>query len=232
MSQTTNSNRDPNASRDWIRQIMTQARRVDEENGALRNLYKRAKAAGENIAEIRHAIRLSRLPHEEAIQITRDQVYYMALRNIPVTQASLFEGFDVELSDATRRADDVWDAQEKGYKAGRTGVRAEECPYIPGSELYAEWHSGWRAGQNAIARELGPDTKMADASRKRPRRAAEAPAMLPYETPQEDEAPAMEAPRKRAQRKAAAKRKVRKDKGMRRGRRNGPTTAEDGVAVY
>jgi hypothetical protein len=204
-----------------MRQIQTQQRRVDEERGALGALCKRARSAGENIKAIKEAIKASKQDPMIAVGEARDEIYYRALRIPLMTQASLFDGLDLSASDGTRQADDLFDARENGIDAGQRGAKPEECQYPPGSDPYAEWHAGWRQGQAALARKLGPDETMADPSRARPRR-KQASKLLPYEEPEP-----------RPKRKAAQKeRKVRRDKGQKKPRRNGPQIAEDGAVVY
>lgn len=165
----TNTFRDPAASLDWMRQIQAQQRRAAEENGVLRNLYKRAQAAGEDIKGMKLAIRMTKVAPEEAVAETKSSLYYMAIRNIPVTRESLFDGLDLHKSEQTRHDDDLWDAEEKGYLAGRHNVKIDECPYHPGAELHVKWVEWWNKGQAAIARELGPNAEQANASRRHPR---------------------------------------------------------------
>lgn len=237
---TTSNYRDPNASRDWLRQLMAADRLCEEQLAARRNLLKRMKAAGENTVAARKAIRLAKLSHENAIGDTRDLVYYMALRNIPVHQDDLF-AFDTAVNERTRHEDDIWDIQEKGYNAGRLGVRIEENPYPAGQQSHVEWQSWWHKGQEALARILGPDTKPADPSRKRPRQTrlpgtehrqrkpaterAETAALAAEVTPEP-------APVKQMRRKAEARKKSARRKANGRKRAPGPQRAEDGVTVY
>jgi hypothetical protein len=214
---TTNAGRDPNASREWMRKVQSQQRLCDEANGVLRNIYKQAKANGEDPPTMRRAIRATKLTPEEAVTNTRNLVYYMALRNIPVTQDALFADLDVGVTESTKHADDRWDAEDKGYRAGRMGLKIEDSPYTAGTEFFVAWEEHWRKGQASIAHEMSPDEKLADTSRARPRRATQT------------ELPGTEAakpPRKKAARKKAGRRKVA------RRRANGPTTAGDGVSVY
>lgn len=171
---TSPPDRDNDASLGWMRDVQLQQRRGEEENGSLRNLYKRAKAAGENVDAMRRAIRKlrSRSP-EEIISDLADEIRYLRLRKVEVTAQSLFDGMDLSMSDKSRQADDAWTAGDKGYRDGRQGVKIDESPYPAGSELFAAWEENWRAGQAAIARELGPDAKAASASRQRPNRTAQ-----------------------------------------------------------
>jgi ribosome modulation factor len=158
---------------DWTRQYRKQKRLCEEANGVLRNIVKRAKSDGVNTTAMINAVKASKLDPEVVAQDLRDQIRYMGLIHIPLTQASLFEGFDTTISQQTQREDDLWDAEDAGYKAGRHGVRIEECPYTPGTELHVHWLEWWNKGQAAIARELGPDVKVAGASKTRRKRATQ-----------------------------------------------------------
>lgn len=231
-------------SLDWMRQIQVQQRRCDEENGVLRNLFKRAKAAGENIKSMKSAIRATKLDPTEVVNDLRHQVRYMALRNIPVTPEELLRGWDNEVSQHTQREDDLWDAAERGYKDGRAGLKIEDAPYPPGSELFVAWQTDWIKGQTAIARELGPDAQQADPSRKRPTRARRAKAE--EETGEEAgeavqdgdegvETVAETAPATKPKRVAGPGKRLGRPKGstngVRRPRRQ-PTKQADGVTTY
>lgn len=216
--------RDPNASRDWLRQLMSADRICEEHLAARRNLLKRMKAAGENTVAARRAIRLAKLTNEDSVSETRDLVYYMALRNIPVHQDNLF-AFDLGVNERTKHDDDIWETQEKGYQAGRLGVKIEENPYLPGTEAHVEWLSWWHKGQEANARILGPDTKPADPSRQRPRQ-MRMPGTEHTQRQGEEPKPVRQMRRKAEGRKKAAR------KANGRKRAPGPQLAEDGATVY
>jgi ribosome modulation factor len=226
MSETagTNGGRDPNASREWRRKIQSQQRLVAEANGVLRSMYKSAKSDGENVKELRAAIIATKLTPEEAVASMRDRVYYMALCNLPVTQEALFADLDLVVTERTQHEDDIWDAQDKGYKAGRLGQKIEECPYKAGTELFVAWDEHWRKGQASIAREMSDGATQADASRARPDRSAQG------EMPEMPKSPRKAAPVKKA---AAKKKAARRKTPNRRGANGGAHTApEDGATVY
>jgi len=225
--ETTNY-RDPNASRDWLRQLMEHDRECETALNARRNTLKRAKAAGENTVAMRRAIRLAKLSHEEAVSTERDVIYYSALRHVPMHQDSLF-AFDLGITERTKRADDIWDVQESGFQAGRLGVSPNECKHPPGSEFHVEWMAWWAKGQAAIAHELGPDTKPPDATRKRRARQMRIPGTEPIQHRPPPPGVDPEPVRKMA-RKAAGRKKAKAKRGKGNGR--GPRTAADGAWVY
>jgi ribosome modulation factor len=157
---------------DWMRQIRQQKRKCAEENGVLRNILKRAKADGQNTKSMLDAIKTTKLDPAEVAANLREQLRLMALIHVPMTQAELF-AWDTAVTEKTQRADDMWDADDKGYRAGRHGAAIEEAPYSPGTELHVSWLAAWHKGQAAIARELGPDEKQASTARARPKRATQ-----------------------------------------------------------
>jgi ribosome modulation factor len=156
---------------DWMRQYRVQKRLCEEANGVLRSLIKRAKSDGINTKAMIEAVKASKLDPEVVAADLRDQIRYMGIIHVPMTQASLFDDYNVEVSTQTAHADDLWDADDNGYRAGRHGARIEDCPYDPGTELHVHWLQAWHKGQAAIARELGPDVKPASASKTRKRSA-------------------------------------------------------------
>ena len=165
-------------SLDWMRQIQTQQRKCDEENGVLRNLWKRAKAAGENIKSMRETIADSRLDPTVAVANMRDKTRYMVLRKMPVTQEALFS-WEEHVTEKTAAAEDIWEVEETGYKAGRAGAKIDDNPHLQGTEFFVVWRAWWEKGQAAIARELGPDARQASAARERPVREGPAQTELP-----------------------------------------------------
>jgi ribosome modulation factor/uncharacterized protein (UPF0335 family) len=157
---------------DWLRQVRQQRRKVAEENGVLRNIYKRAKADGVDIKAAQDAIEATKRDPDEVIAEMRNKIRYMGILHVKVT-AQDFESITTDVTQKTAREDDLWDADEKGYVGGRSGVKVDDAPYEPGTERHVHWMAAWHKGQAAIARELGPDTKVASISRGRPKRAVQ-----------------------------------------------------------
>lgn len=198
---TTNGPSDDDIS-EFIRTYRTQRRATDEANGVLRSIVKRAKSAGVNTKEMIAAVMATKLDPEVVAADMRDRIRYLALVRMPITQVDLFEGLVLnDVTSKTAAEDDVWTAQEAGYRAGRHGVRVDESPYMPGTEAFVEWQSWWLKGQTAIAKELGDNAEQADAGRARPKRTQEAMVDLG-----EAETEAQAKPRKA--KKAAAGRKA------------------------
>lgn len=168
----------PDESLAWMRQIQTQMRVCDSENAVLRNLWKRAKSSGENIKEMRATIADSRLDPTEVVSNMRDRARYQRLRRIPVTAEAIFS-WEETITDKTETEELTWDVEEAGYRAGRNGAKIDDNPHNPGTEFYVVWRSWWHKGQEAIARELGPDAEQASTSREHPARRGPAQSRVP-----------------------------------------------------
>jgi hypothetical protein len=173
MSSSLNSQPDQTASNDEVVVIMReydkQRRRCDEENGVLRNIVKRGKAAGINTKAMIATYLARRLDPDVVLADMRETIRYMSLRNIPMTQSLLFEGWDADLTDRSRSESSLWEAQEQGYRSGRSGSTPDDAPYPAGSPLHVEWIRGLNNGREAFARE-NPDVTPASTSRTRPSR--------------------------------------------------------------
>lgn len=153
---------------DWMRQYQTQKRSCQEANGVLRNIVKRAKADGINVTAMIATCEATKLDPDTVVKNVHDTVRYMSLRSIPVTAEAIFQNWDTRITEKSQAEDDIWTAEDQGYKAGRHGAAVESCTYHPGTELHVAWMTWWHRGQEAMAKELGPDAVQASAE-KRPR---------------------------------------------------------------
>ena len=161
-----------------FRALSGEARRLDREieslRGQRRAFAKRMKSAGINLAAFKLATSITKLDEGEAASELKDTLDYMRLFRMPMTQADL--GFtDGEPTVKVVREDDLWDAEEAGFRAGRHGEKIEACPYPTGSELFVTWRAWWGKGQAQIAKELGPNARVATPSRERPPRQGRIP---------------------------------------------------------
>jgi ribosome modulation factor len=152
-----------------MRQYRQQKRLCEEANGVLRNIVKRAKADGMNAKAMISAVKATKLDPVEVAKDLQDEIRYMQIIRIPITAEDLLAAWDSEVNSKTRREDDLWDADDKGYRAGRAGTDISEMPYDD-AEMEKHWKDAWHKGQAAIARELGQDVKQGNASRQRPAR--------------------------------------------------------------
>jgi hypothetical protein len=177
-TQNSHTGPSPDLEAEHARAYRTQKRVCDEATGVLRSLLKAAKADGINTKSMIAAVNCTKLEPEVAIKDLRDQIHWMLMFNMPMTQAELFATSDIEISSKTKALDDEWDAGDRGYHAGRGGQSIDECPYPGGSPLHVAWRTNWSKGQAAIARELGENVEQASGERARPKR-GEAQADMP-----------------------------------------------------
>jgi len=154
---------------DYLRQYSIQKRECESAQGVLRNIVKRAKADGINVKALTDAHRALKLDPGEVSAHLREFIRIVNLRNGGAIERDELFDWDTDVAPATRHADDIWDAENAGYIAGRNGVDIRECLYDPGSEQHAAWLREHQKGQAAIAREMGPGVERAPGGRSRPR---------------------------------------------------------------
>ena len=157
---------------DALRRVKRLKRDVDEANGVYRAELKALKAAGHNTKALIAAMNAEKRDPDQVKADIRDTAHLLALRKVISFAELLAETDDLNVTHKAQQDDDQWDAEDKGYRAGRHGADRAENPYDAGSELAETWDRWWVKGQAAIANEMGPGAKTADASRARPKRGA------------------------------------------------------------
>ncbi len=124
-------------------------------------------ASGIVIAEFdRHLVDEKRSGEErEAAEHAYRQ--YMAWRGKPIGfQGKLDLAADSPADALAFEQREVKRADRDGFKAGKSGDRADSNPWRPGSEPFAEWHSSWLRGQ---AEKVTAEIKPADQPKPRGR---------------------------------------------------------------
>jgi ribosome modulation factor len=227
-SQSVGGTPPPVVSNDAIKALMReyalQKRRCHEENGVLRNILKRGKKDGVNVKALVTAAEAAGQDSDVVIRDLSDTIHYMALRSIPVSRETLFDGWDTDVTGKSQSIDDLWTAGERGYHAGRDGQKVEDAPYLAGTEFHNEWLRNWQQGQAAIARELGPDAKVASTTRERPAGRGRQPRIPGTDAKQMAPKKAGSTRKRAASRKQPAKRKAPAR------RTNGRTVEQDATA--
>jgi ribosome modulation factor len=154
-----------------LREYRRQKRVCDEDNGVLRSIVKRWKAAGVPIPALIATAKATKRDPDEVVAEFASTVRMMHIARIPVTRESLFpEHAEVHFTEASEHETDMWEAEDRGYRAGRTNVPVDDCPYALGTEAQVMWQQWWHNGQASIARELGENARQADSSRQHPTR--------------------------------------------------------------
>jgi hypothetical protein len=155
-------------------EIARSIRDKDEAVSRHRLLIKRLKKSGLPTDALIEAHQLGQLPPEERRQRFIDRVRIEAVR-YPDSGEILLEKLntlDVRVSERARYADHLFAAEDAGYKSGRQGASADGNPHPSGSDMYAAWERYRQDGFRMREAEAGPESKVADASRSKPARAA------------------------------------------------------------
>jgi hypothetical protein len=157
-----------------IREILTNDRERDRVVAEGRNLRKRYKTLGVDLEALGITTKNRKRDIDEVVRTMKNTLHYMGLAGQQVSQGALFDGWTTTVSQEVKLGQDIWDAEDSGYMAGRHGVDIAECPYHPpGSELAAAWLSFHKKGRADAQKAQGPDTSTATAPRaRRPRQDA------------------------------------------------------------
>ena len=149
----------------------------NRENALLANIVKQGKAEGIPTKAAVEASQKMKAMGEGAADHLRDMIRVMALRNIPVTQPGLFDGWDLSLTQATREEDSAWRAESRGFDAGLHGADVSDNPFAPSTEVHVRWEIGRRNG--LATRERNTGGKAVTAPRRRPVRQLRMPGTEP-----------------------------------------------------
>lgn len=161
-----------------LREYLSAKRKIDELVGGLRAMLKRHQSAGIPTKAMLIVAQALRRPPEEVTRELRDVIRISTAARVPILPLDLFPNGVDQLPRVSARAradDDLWTAEDRGYKAGKTSVPQEDNPYQPGSELHVCWEKWWHNGQRAAGVGLPSEgDTVASTSRARPVRDAEA----------------------------------------------------------
>src|ERR1700743_2590957 len=91
--------------------------RCDQENGVLRNIVKMAKKDGVNTKMMIEVYQDKKKDPEVVVAEERDRIRYLSIGRIDIRASDLFEGWQPGVTDKTRAEDDIWHAEETGFKA-------------------------------------------------------------------------------------------------------------------
>ena len=154
----------------YTHELSRTKRAMDEAGSAHRLMVKRAKADGVPSDAILESIAMSRMDPADRLRKLGDRIRVEAIRYPESTEAltDLFGRMDTTVSEKARMTDTLFDAETRGYTAGKYAVPVEDNPYEAGTEMHAIWRQYWGRGQAANVAALGEGAKPADASRKKP----------------------------------------------------------------
>jgi ribosome modulation factor len=155
---------------EFVREATASKRQIEEATGRHRAIMKRAQSAGCNPKILALAIQSKRKDPVVVVSEIRDTVRVLNLVNVTMTQQDLFGGWEPAVNAGAKAVQELFDAEERGYKDGKNGVAADENPYTLGTEASQAWGRGWSNGKDAAAATKPAGAKAADATRKRPAR--------------------------------------------------------------
>lgn len=159
------SNSDPETKAKFLkfqREIALADRALKEAAGARKRVLRAAKVAGLNVQQIVAVLKAREKDPDVLAAQHNTFIRYCAWANLPIgTQTEMFgEGNlagDDNLTDAERREHVMFEANDSGYRAGRSGQdRTSSNPFPPGSETHVAFDTGYLRGQEAIAAEMDP----------------------------------------------------------------------------
>lgn len=154
----------------YTHELSRTKRAVDEASSAHRTMVKRAKADGVPSDAILESIAMSRLDPVDRLRKLGDRIRVEAIRYPESAEAltDLFGSMDVSVNEKARMTDTLFDAEVRGYTAGKYAVPVDDNPYEAGTEMHSVWRTFWGRGQAANVANMGKGEKAADASRKKP----------------------------------------------------------------
>jgi ribosome modulation factor len=167
----------------YTHELTRSKRKIDEATAAHRLLVKRAKGDGVPTAAVLESVAWSRLEPEERLARLIDRIRVESARYPENGReiTDLLANMDVRVSEKMRYTDTLFDAEQKGYQAGKYAAPVEDCPYPAGSELAATWRKYWHEGQAANALDLGDNARAASTKRDKPPTAKQRGMVLPLE---------------------------------------------------
>jgi hypothetical protein len=147
---------------------------VNRERMELTRLVKAAKKEGVPTAAVLEASKKRKAMDPDELRVhMREVIRTLALRNLPMKQSDLFDGWSLTVAETVRQEDATWRAEQLGQEQGLAGAADDSNPFAPGTELYVNWEVGRRAGIQARERFKGDGAAAAQAPRKRPSRGAQ-----------------------------------------------------------
>lgn len=184
-----------------LREIILARQKAETYQAHLRNAFKRADAMGFDTKQIKEVLKMRDRDPVELEAEMKVRAQYAQWAGVPVgSQLEMFSADQTGeaqaaqeadgLTDEERHAKDMFEAEQRGYYAGKRGDKLPDAnPFKAGEEAFVEFERGYWRGQEAIALEMAP--KDAPKRRGRPPKKAKDGATA-EDGPPKDEAPAGE----------------------------------------
>lgn len=144
---------------EFYRTTGTALREKETADGAYRAAMKAAKKAGIDTAMLTRARQIATsddVQHE--LHGLYTLIRYLKYLRVPIGQQLEMElGSDMPKVDgpsAEALKQDLWEAEDTGFRAGRNGGNRDDNPFPQGSEPHVKWDTGYLAGQKSIAQDM------------------------------------------------------------------------------
>jgi ribosome modulation factor len=137
----------------WLDKVEAAQRAVDKAKtpydsarAKLQNVYKGAEDDGVDCDALRQARRLHKNDRAAVARTYTETGRFLLLMGSPLAvQLELFK---------TPEWPEAVSANLQGYRAGKSGGNPDECPFLPGSENFDQWRTGYDSGQSELSEEL------------------------------------------------------------------------------
>jgi hypothetical protein len=158
----------------FIEELDNADQMVAEAVGNRKDTRKRAIGAGLNMKAVDQARKVAEQSGDKRDQHDRDFRQYMVWLSKPMGYQ--YDWIDPERRPASPNGEDLAAVSEHqqhqvemaGRAAGEAGRDRDRNPWSPGHLLHQTWDSAWLAGQEALARKIGPSEAPAPRKRGRP----------------------------------------------------------------
>jgi hypothetical protein len=161
-----------------MRELTASKRAVDEANGVHRALLKRLKGEG---IDVKAALAVNTATRQDGAIVQAheaERLRMLALRQMISIDELLSEADNLQVATPARAAAEIADAEDEGYRAGKSGVPIEDCPYPSDTDFGVAWTKWHGNGVEAARRAGGKNAQAMNASRRRPKREDDADATL------------------------------------------------------
>jgi hypothetical protein len=142
------------------REIDDAAKELSAAKGVLNGIFKQAEKAGIDKKDFKWALAQARMDHDERESSHTRRMTYMAFMDMPFgTQVSFdFAGAAGAGTEPENQPETMTELQQHritdaGRSAGKSGMKADTNPWLPGTYAAQLWDQGWQEGQEASVME-------------------------------------------------------------------------------
>lgn len=141
-----------------IRLVQSAKEEADAAHSGYLNALKAAQVDGCKLKILKSTLVDKKRDARDVIADEHDRIRYLALVNIPTRPQDLFDDLPADFAgsmqpDTAAAAEArIWEADDQGYGAGKTGLRPiHDHGYAEGTEEAVAFRAGWTRGQAKLA---------------------------------------------------------------------------------